>query len=318
MKRLVLLGALVAMLVAAPIAQAGSRFRLLGTGWAKADGHRYAVLQLDRKPLRVIDERARRSWTIADPPAGCEAVPAGVAAGHLLWDCPAPPWGMATVSRPLLQELDTGEVGPVPGWDAYLRAFEENSPYGFIGTGPHPDGFGSHWLRGVQACYHCDAGYTYIDWHTGELAGVADGPRRVLDLDKPDLAVPLCAPLRRAAEEGEWGDPLLLDARYQRPWLLREQGPPLRAVRLYRCGRHKPLVLHRCDFSSCDADLGSGYLTWVDQTLGLARIGTFRLADRRRLAVKRIDAFGELQRTGKTFYFTTRENQVYRAPIPRR
>jgi hypothetical protein len=56
LKRILLLGLLALPLVVSASADAGSRFHLIGKGSAWGDGDRWAVLQLEGKPLRVIDD----------------------------------------------------------------------------------------------------------------------------------------------------------------------------------------------------------------------------------------------------------------------
>jgi hypothetical protein len=296
-------------LVSAPAADARARFHLIGRGSVTTDGERYATL-VDREGTlyRVIDDVLGRSWTVPDAPPGCTPYSVQVADGHLLWDCPTPTGQMYAASRPVLQSLETGEIRPVPGWDTYLSEFAERAELGWTGSGPMPDGFGSHWVRASVQCYHCLPEYTYLNWRTGGSPSLpADVARFAFDLDAPGLAVPLCSPLRRPT----------LD--YERPWLLRSQTG--RYVQLYRCGHRKPLRIHRCSApSSCRPQLGGGYLTWSEPPWARSApvIKAFRLADRRRLTIGKLKGAVTVQHTRRALYVQTNAGKLYAARLPRR
>jgi hypothetical protein len=314
-----LLLGLVALMLGVPSANARSPFHVIGEGSVSTDGKRYALLR-DREnaPYRVIDDRLHRSWAIASPPPGCSDV-AGVADGSLLWHCPTLAGMQNPSSRPVLQNLETGEVTPVPGWDAYLNWFDTRAATGWMGQGPWPEDLGSRWLRASVNCYHCGPEYSYIDWHTGRLVPyLPDVATVVPDLDASDLQARLCAPLRRHAVDAPFGQSLE-DADYEPPWLLR--GSAGRYVQLYRCGHRKPLRIHRCSgLSSCFPQLGGGFLTWSDPSWHrvIPIVKVFRLADRRRVSIGKLKGARGLQHTRRTVYVNAASGKVYAAPIPRR
>jgi hypothetical protein len=324
LKRSLLVG-LAALLLAAPAAEARSPFHLVARGSSvTTDGERYALLwNRDGQAYRVIDDELKRSFDLPPAPAGC-SLSSGrfdlVASGSVLWDCPSVANGIS-VSRPLLQDLGTGDFRPVPGWDAYLRWFDQQYATGWVGQGPWPQGIGSHWLRGSILCYHCLPEYSYLDWHTGRfIAHLDETATTIPDLDSPDLEVPICPPLRRPRYQDPLGSSFYFgDSDYEPPWYLRSAGR--RYVSLYRCGHRKPLRIHRCSaLWNCSPQLGGGYLTWSDPswTGVVPTIKVFRLADRRRVVIGKLRKARVVQHTGNDVYVTTASDRVYAAPLPGR
>ena len=291
------------MLLLPASAEAG--FKRLGTGSVWADGNRWAVVRLDGQPVRVIDERTRRSWELPGLP-DCDV--AGAAAGQVLWGCGYP-------ATPRLQNVESGAVSDVPGWDAYLSWIQTTTVGWNAPSGPDLVGFGSRWLRGVISCYHCGGVDSFIDWHNGRFVeGVDQTAAEVLDLDDPDIAARLCAPLRRQPD----GDGGFIEPMYERPWLLENPYATRRHETLRHCGKRKPLRVARCG-RVCISDLGGGYLTWSEVSLsGTTMVRAFRLSDRRKLRVGRAPGIGAVKRTRRTVYLTTYSGKVYAAPIPGR
>jgi hypothetical protein len=316
LKRSLIVG-LAVLLLAAPAADARSPFHLLGTGTVWTDGDRYAVLQLDGQPVRVIDEATRLSWNVTGTPTGCFLE--GAADGYLLWNCYEAPPG--------LQEIQTSRVTAVPGWDAYEAWVAQNTKEWTFPFGPEVAGFGSHWIRGVIGCYHCGPTYSYVDWHSGSLlkGAVADA-KHVADLDDPDLDVKLCAPLRIPSTDDGTGGRYYDDGAgttYQRPWFLRNDSR--RYIQLYRCGHRKPLHIHRCQhLYACASQLGGGYLTWNDSPWGVTTIGAFRLSNRRKRTIGKLPGTGTALHTRRTVYVNIvseevgASGKVYAARLPRR
>ncbi len=127
---------------------------------------------------------------------------------------------------------------------------------------------GSSWVgvgrRGLLALVRGFTGHSEL--HTGFDLEIGvrelDDPRRALDLDRPGLSRPLCAPLRRTATP--WTDRDLprtdpyAEMLYARPWAV--EALPGGTVRAWRCGERRPRVLaKRC---ACSAQLGNGLVAW--------------------------------------------------------
>ena len=320
LKRSLLVG-LAALLLAAPAADARAPFHLIARGSSvTTDGERYALLRdRDGIPYRVIDDQSGRSWPVPVAPAGC--LPSvQVADGQLLWDdCPTLA-SEAPSSRPVLQDLETGELRQVPGWDAYLSWFATRAQGGWLGGGPTPNLFGSHWLRARIDCYHCGPEWSYIDWRSGRLIpSPGDAATTVPDVDSPELEVPLCAPLRRhLVDGGGYTADYFEESVYDPPWYQRSASA--RYVQLYRCGHRKPVRIHRCSTTApCFSQLGAGYLTWSDPSLV---IKAFRLADRRVVRIGVLKGSNTLpdavQHTSRAVYVNVVGSKVYAAPLPRR
>jgi hypothetical protein len=308
--RLALVLGLVAALVAASPAAARQPFRSLGAGSAWTDGERYVAINpsdnnLDRKPLRVIDDVTGRTWQLAPPRLGCTIY--DVAAGNVLWNC----WS----GDPLLQELDSTVARPVPGWDTYLSWLTR---YGYSFGQPSVHALGSTWLEVGRDCYHCTIALSYIDWHTGTFVSAASElKQRTVDLDSADFDVPLCAPLSRLRYQDSEGIVPFAPSRYEPPWFLRRVMAPGTHVRLYHCGKSNPLLVARCKLGDClSRQLGGGHLTWRDGY----RVYDFNLRSRKRrlvgLAPGTLTMPG-IWHTRRTVY-ASGSGKVYAAPMPHR
>src|SRR5689334_4133536 len=104
--------ALLATLLLAAPASARASFHRVATGIVWADGQRYwaALPDLpDQAPTPVFDDLTGQRWQIQSP--HCFAL-IGVAAGSALWECSPP-------DPPVLQELESGAVRAVPGWEQF-------------------------------------------------------------------------------------------------------------------------------------------------------------------------------------------------------
>jgi hypothetical protein len=319
LKRSLVVG-LAVLVLTAPAAEARSPFHLVGTGSVWTDGDRYTVLSdTDGVPYRIIDDRTRRSWRAPSAPPGCEAY-LQVADGHLLWAHCIELLGDVLSSRPLLQNLETGAVTPVPGWDRYVSWFAVRAELGWTGEGPWPNRFGSRWLRAEIQCYHCGPEYSYIDWHAGRFVShLTEVPKVLPDLETADLEVQLCAPLRRhRLQDAYLGNWAFEDSVYAPPWYMRDAIG--RYVQLNRCGHHKPLRIHRCSaLSACAPQLGGGFLTWSDPEwkYGAATIKVFRVADQRRVSIGKLRGADTVQHTARRVYVSTASGKVYVARLPR-
>jgi hypothetical protein len=274
---------LVALLLAAP-ASARSPFHPVATGIVRADGERYWAALPDlpsQDPTQVFDDLTGQRWQIQPPrTADCYGL-IGVAAGNALWQC-------SGGDPPLLQELESGAVRAVPGWEQFVTWLDLNQT-GFI-WGGGPRAFGDRWIELESGCYHCSTSLQYLDWHAGTFISTAsDSPERTADLDRPNFDIPLCAPLRRlpTPENFVEAHPPFVDSQYERPWFLRWPHAPGTSVRLYHCGKHKPIPIARCKHSDClDRRLGHGYVVWRDGRL----VYWFDLHSRKRRLVGRMPA----------------------------
>jgi hypothetical protein len=311
MRSAVALTVLAALLAAGP-ADARSPFRSLGDGVGWADGERYAAITpTNDAPAgarsRVFDDATGRTWELSPPRSGCHVF--AVAQGNVLWSC--------YTGAPVIQELESGATRPVPGWDTYQRWLTRDR---FAGPGPvDVSGFGGRWLQATMWCYHCPPALSFMDWHTGTfVSATTDLAERTVDLDNPELDVPLCAPLRRLPVKHPEGSPKYVPSEYERPWMLRNLWASGATVRVYRCGRREPLLIARCRFGDClSRQLGGGYLTWRDGY----RVYAFKLASRKRLDVGRLPASistPAIVHTRRNVYATSGEGKVFVAPIPRR
>ena len=246
--------------------------RTIGPGSVWTEGARYAVFFPPEQmwwPTSVFDERAGRRYTVSPPtvpPApGFQTPPIcrfyAVAAGSVLWSCPSgePPY--------LLTELATGVTRAVPGWhklERSLSRFEDEPEV----LGPALRGFGRRWLHVQLIGGHALLANRWLDWRAGTLVkNEPGGARDVIDLDDPRLAVPLCEPLRRRTERSDGsGVDIVIPYVYEHGWLFNPlDSGQRRAIRIGRCGRRRPVVLHRCRHICGGATFGAGYVTWLDE-----------------------------------------------------
>jgi hypothetical protein len=287
------------------------RFHFVGEGTVWADGDRYAAISLKDRPVRVIDDLARRGWSVTSPRPNCHL--SGVAARTVMWDCSqaTPP-----LEAPRLQELGTRTLRPVPGWDTYARWFESFRYQLTAPFGPYPAGLGARWVGGAYGCFRCKAGPSFMDWHTGTFVPrVDDVAGRVVDLDDPDLEVPLCAPLQRHVSpyEDDTGSFGFYASAYRSPWFLNDAYAEGSVLKLYRCGHRKAVFTVRCRCH--DPVLGRRHLLWLDQY----DVRAFDLAKRRRVSLGKLEpvAGPRLYATRHTLYITTYGGYVYAASLPR-
>ena len=269
---------LVTLLFVAP-ASARAPFHRVATGIAWADGERYWAALPDlpsQDPTQVFDDLTGQRWQIQPPRvADCYAL-IGVAAGNALWQCSS-----GDPNPPLLQELESGAVRPVPGWEQFVTWLDLNQT-GFIWDGG-PRAFGDRWIELESGCYHCGETLHYLDWHAGTyVATASDLPERTVDLDRPNFDIPLCAPLSRAPSG--YDSPPFKQSQYERPWFLRWPHAPGTRVRLYHCGKRKPIPIARCNSDCLDRRLGHGYVVWRDGRL----VYWFDLHSRKRRLVGRM------------------------------
>ena len=288
MKRLAV--ALAILLVAAPSAEA-AKFRLVGQGHVWTDGDRYAAVMLDGRPIRVIDDLRRKSWRVLPPRPGCFV--GGIAAARVLWSCP---------EQPLLQELETGLVHPLPGWDANVE-------------GRFAGGLGNHWYVVSYSCARCDGSTSYVNWRTGAVVPrVEERATRVVDVDAPGLEVPLCSPLRRRSIPAELreGGSAFYGSAYRRPWLLSDELGITHVIRLSHCREAKPVLRMRCECP--DVPLGPRYMLWLD---GYTVRG-YDLRKRRTVRLGRIHrvAGPHLFATRRTVYVTDFGGYLWALPLP--
>jgi hypothetical protein len=184
--------------------------------------------------------------------------------------------------------------------------------------GPGPIGLGGRWLRGEVTCDRCIQVWSYIDLRTGRFVSqVRERATRLVDLDEPDLEVPLCAPLRRRPLEDYVGPPFE-EATFRRPWLLTELRQERGYVRVRRCGRRNPVIVGPCRSRGCDVQLGRRHVVWLDG--GVVR--AFDLVTRRRFVVGKVKPSlepGSLHLTRHRVYVVPYSGgEVQVAPLPRR
>jgi hypothetical protein len=132
------------------------------------------------------------------------------------------------------------------------------------------DAIGDHWVRLELSEYH-GAGTSYVSRDDGRTVQDLDlGGHALPQLDRPDLAAPLCAPLRRrlvAADLGRVYAPYAFDA-----GVGLHVGPDRRhenPLALQRCGGRpqKPVCVRDCT----PVGLGAGMLLWQSGTDGFVR-----------------------------------------------
>jgi hypothetical protein len=312
MRRALAFGVLAALL-AASSAEARPAFHRIGEGQVWSDGERYAAVggaAYTGKPALVLDDATGRRWTLTPPRNECGFY--AVAAREVLWNC----HGLQDI--PLFQNLDTGTVREVPGWYLYIRWFESLGPRNDPDR-PYVTGFGDRWLRTTDQCYHCGPEVHYVDWHSGAFrTDFPDVARRSVDLDRPELDRPICAPLSRRPEaDSDYGGPRFASEDYEPPWMLRDTTVSSWRLRLYHCGRRKPVTIARCQLGHClSPQLGGGYLTWRDGY----RVYASRLASRRRVRVGTLPGGTEaptVVHTRRSVYAAGTDLNAYAAPLKR-
>jgi hypothetical protein len=158
-----------------------------------------------------------------------------------------------------------------------------------------------------------------VDWHSGAFrTDFPDVARRSVDLDRPELDRPICAPLSRRPEaDSDYGGPRFASEDYEPPWMLRDTTVSSWRLRLYHCGRRKPVTIARCQLGHClSPQLGGGYLTWRDGY----RVYASRLASRRRVRVGTLPGGTEaptVVHTRRSVYAAGTDLNAYAAPLKR-
>jgi hypothetical protein len=218
--------------------------------------------------------------TTVPAPDGCSARAAG--GGRIAYVCgPAAQTErvvagttLGGVTRPLAVTSTTG--GDVVRLDQWLHA----DAAGLYAA--EPFAVGAQWIRSRNRGYHDHDGYVDLNWRTGEQRewDLTD-PRRVSDLNAPELTAPLCAPLR--AEVLPLGDISPGGVVRQQPVTVRGRWVLIThaTVTLHRCGTAAPVKLP----SGFDLPvLGDG---WVAQSHRNG-IHLLRLSDKRQFRVPRV------------------------------
>jgi hypothetical protein len=179
-------------------------------------------------------------------PGGCSARAAG--GGRIAYVCgpevrterAVAGTKLVGVTRPLAVTSTTG--GDVVRLDQWLH---EDAAGGYA---EEPFAVGARWIRSRNRGYHDHDGYVDLNWRTGEQReGDLADPRRVSDLNAPELTAPLCAPLR--AEVLPLGDITPGGSVSQQPvvvrgrWVLIAHATEPVTAKLHRCGTAAPLKL---------------------------------------------------------------------------
>jgi hypothetical protein len=245
----------------AALAKSLPRFRSLAHAVTMpfADGSRYVAFALSSTRARVVDTKTGGGFEEPVPTsaAGAPCVLQGTGGGFLLWAClTADP----QTSTTFVQQISTRRFEPVTGLDQ-LRS---NPPVA-------PDQVGRFWISSLQTSGRGTLNRVYLNWHTGEFhqdPGVtAFQDRHVVDLNRADMAQPLCRPLRRPSfpDNSANGFPMYGPFAYDAPYAvtsLVEGGDLL----LQRCGQARRVRLSRCTTripASCSPAVpGSGRFTW--------------------------------------------------------
>jgi hypothetical protein len=216
-------------------------------GSVVADGKRWAAWSPAPGTAVVLDDRSgtRRRLSIPPCPLG------GVGGGWLLLTCSDP---VDRQDDPVLVDVRTGQATNVGGDDLKADALD------FVRF----TGVGAHGILVTVDGYHHEDVYAF-DWRSRKRHDL-DDRRRTVDLDRPALTRPLCAPVERSVDP--WaGDPyvngppylpIASEGRWAAELATRRNGPG--AVRLWRCGQRRPRVLERCHCR--DVSAGAGMVAW--------------------------------------------------------
>ncbi|HEY6758424.1 MAG TPA: hypothetical protein VI318_03005 [Baekduia sp.] len=278
----------------------------LGQADARSIGYRTAAS--GGVAVRVTD--AGRT-AVVPAPEGCTATAIG--GGRVAYACGAVTQvDPNTMAQPLAVTSLTG--------GAVVRV-TRNEPLGASAdeaTSP-PGAVGNQWIWFSTSGYHGPFD-SYYNWRTGELRyGQPLDPLRTLDLDAPDLATPLCSPLRSVrAETQATESPRMLPVTVRKPWVLIDTQAH---AELHRCGTAKPVALP-APFGAEDLDpvLGDG---WLAQPIwrgpGIRSVELLRLSDRRRFTIRTTASVGAL--THRRLYLrsgTTGNETISMVSLPRR
>jgi hypothetical protein len=202
--------------------------------------------------IRVIDGRLREVASIPLP-AGCAFGDYG--GGSLLWYCST----AATAGF-------TGVVYDV-ATHATTQLPVAAGPHDALGGNPTWWTIGAHWL-GVAYIANGPQSYAYVNRTTGQIvtyakvsAALRANPRAALDLDRADLAQPLCSPLRAQAPGRSVPTPFA----YARPYgaTLSHSKAGTRLL-VARCGARKMTVLSRCMKGCGDPAIGDHAVAWLE------------------------------------------------------
>ena len=158
--------------------------------------------------------------------------------------------------------------------------------------------------------YHYEDVFAF-DWRSRTRFDL-DDRRRTVDLDRPGLTRPLCAPLRRSLDP--WaGDPYVNGPPYlpmavEDRWAVelvpgrRVAEAPPGSVRLWRCGHRRPRVLARCHCG--DASIGAGMVAWRGR-----RANAFDVASGRRRSWRLpAPGYGRVAQAGRTLLLWTQRS----------
>jgi hypothetical protein len=214
-----------------------------------SDGTRYAAWER-HGVVHVLDDHGP-AQTIPVP-VGCRL--ANIGAGKLLFDCSVPS-DDAILVRGQTVDIATGAVAQLPE----RVVGESGAPVDSAGYGA----IGTHWIAYGASYYHGSI-TTYLPLDGGPPQSIGsndvfrEAQRSVLDLDTPQLEVPMCAPLRIRGGEA-------IDAPYgvyRRPYLAVQWADG--RLTLQRCGSPTAKVVTRCPGFCGNIALGRGLLAWID------------------------------------------------------
>ena len=246
-KRLVLALAVVAACTTAASARAALPRAVV------ADGERLAAWSTSRTQVVVYDDRTQRQRKVRVPDCPLSAV----GSGRLLMACPGAP-----APLPVVVDIRTGRRSEFP---------EVEQAQAFLNGTTTWVGVGDEGILANIVGTHGDV-ETGFDPSDDEVLGL-DDPSTAIDLDRPQLTRPLCAPLRRTRTpddpNGIFSRDPYVPLIYAKPWVV-ETVPvyrikdrdlfEYRMVRAWRCGKRRPRVLaRRC---GCTASLGAGLVSW--------------------------------------------------------
>jgi hypothetical protein len=280
----------VAAMLAAPAGASAGTPRALtphevapATVWLGTPDATTAAYRTPASGSAILRADAGRVTTVPAPD-GCSARAAG--SGRIAYVCgPAVQTERAVagttlggVTRPLAVTSTTG--GDVVRLDQWLHA----DAAGIYAE--EPSAVGERWIRSRNGGYHDHDGYADLNWRTGEQRewDLTD-PRRVSDLDAPELTAPLCAPLRAEvlppADISPGGVVRQQPVTVRGRWVLITHATEPVTATLHRCGTAAPVKLP----SGFDLPvLGDGWLAQSHRN----GIRLLRLSDNRQFRVPRV------------------------------
>jgi hypothetical protein len=206
--------------------------------------------------VRVIDGQLHEIASVRTP-AGCAFGDYG--GGSLLWYCTAAATATATGGfSGVVYDVGTRTTAQLP-----VAA----GPHDALGGSPTWWTIGTHWL-GVAYIANGPQSYAYVNRTTGQVvtyakvsADLRANPRATLDLDRADLAQPLCSPLRAQAPGGSVPTPFA----YLRPYgaTLSHSKAGTRLL-VGHCGARRMTVLSRCAKGCGDPAIGDHAVAWLE------------------------------------------------------